>query len=161
MLRRENVLRQSASWLYHQMVRKGMIPYFPVHTFDETEPKKAQLNPDEVVKWCGQFERSHQEMTEALSSLPQLQVEYAQMVGGEGETSPKMVKSVAYEICDFLGVDRKTLSCDLKRVHSHPLRAMLTNWDDIEKAVQDSEYARFLEDEYKWVQKGDKWVKEQ
>ena len=161
MLRRKNVLRQSVSWLYHQMIRKGMIDYFPVHTFDETgQPARVSLNPEQVIKWCRQFEQAHLDMKEALKSLQQLDVEYAEMVGGEGETSPKMHKGVAFQICDFLGVDKKVLSCDLKRVHSHPLHSFLTNWSEIETALCDTEYARFLEDEAGWVQKGNKWVKE-
>lgn len=161
MLRRENVLRQSVSWLYHQMVRKGMIEYFPVHTFDETDaPAMVTLQPDQVLKWCRQFENAHIEMTEQLKSLPQLQVEYAQMVGGEGETSPKMNRGVSFEICDFLGVDKKIMSCDLKRVHQHPLHALIKNWQDVVNVIQDSEYARFLEDETNWKKKGKRWVKE-
>jgi LPS sulfotransferase NodH len=161
MLRRENVLRQSVSWLFHQMVRKAIVPYFPVHSFKEVKiPKQAEIRPEAILKWCRTFEQAHYDMVDALDALDLIEIEYSKMVGGEGETQPKMSRAISYKICGFLGVKKQILGCDLKRVHSHPLKAILKNWNDVEEAVKESPYARFLDDENKWTKKGTKWIKE-
>ncbi len=44
----------------------------------------------------------------------------------------------------------QTLRCRLTRVNAQPLREMLTNWAEIETAVEDAGMGHYLKDEAAW-----------
>jgi len=91
------------------------------------------------------------------AKLNVLTIEYAEMVGGEGNTAPIISLEVARRICMHIGVCEYPLSCELKRVHQHPLKAMIENWQDVELVIANSEFAQYLEHEMAWRNVGGKW----
>jgi len=158
---RDNVLRQATSLIFHRMVRARKVPYFPVHTFEETRPpEKVRIEPGLVIKTCHELTRARFGTYERLmkAGLPVLEVEYSKMVGGEGVTNTFVDLDIARQICKHLGVCEYPLTCDLKRVHSHPLRAMIENWAEVEKVIALSEFVEHLAHEMAWVQRGGKWT---
>jgi len=152
-LTRDNKLRQATSIVFNQIVRKGKAPYYPVHT---TKHKltitPTEVNPKAVVKMMQWLDNRQDRYAKALalSGLEVLHMTYGEMVGGEGPTVARMKRSASEKTCDFLGVRRLVLKCDLKRVHSHPLSAWLSNYKEFSKVISNTKYARFLNDERTW-----------
>lgn len=159
-LRRENVLRQAASLIFHRMVRAHKVPFHPVHTFKEVAPPdKVTIAPGLLLKSCRELVRQSNGADSRMrkAGLSVLTVEYGEMVGGEGEQSIYVELETAREICGHLGICDYPLTCELKRVHAHPLRAMIANWAEVERAIVGSEFVEHIAHEMQWVQRGDKW----
>ena len=152
---RANVLRQAVSFCFHQKVRKGRAEYYPVHAFrQQPPPAPVVISPATILHFCRQSMNANAAVTARLgkADLQVLDLEYAAMVGGEGLSRPCVTKGIAATICDFLGVRQTSLCSDLKRVHQHPLRAMLANWEEVRAAVTASPWAKWLEHEAQWQQ---------
>lgn len=158
-LTRENHLRQGISFAYHQAVRGKQVPYHPVHTFVEVEPPQVELSPEYLLGHCRQIAEQEKRARKRLEkfSFEVLDLSYADLTGGEGTTVRCIEREAASKICEFLGVRVLRMCCDLKRVHGHPLHAWFTNWAKIEKAIEASEFAAFLEDE-KWRLVDGRWA---
>ena len=159
-LTRENKLRQAVSILVNQKIRKGRAEYFPVHTLEETgKPPRYTIQPHVIIDAIGGIIAEDKRAIKRISAaqLDYLPLTYGEMVGGEGVTEPCMHDDAAVKACEFLGVNRLSLCCELKRVHSHPLRAMLANWDAIESALMETPYKRWLADEGRWFFENGKW----
>ena len=159
-LSRRNILRQATSLVFHRMVRRGDVEYYPVHTFKQTKPPKVTILPDVILKACKELDHANRSVAKHLEKvkLNVLPVEYSQMVGGEGMTTPFVTAEVGKKICNHLGVCEYPLSCELKRVHQHPLKAMLENWSDVEAVVAHSEFAECLADEMNWELVRGRWT---
>jgi hypothetical protein len=158
-LYRENVLRQSVSWLFQQRVRHGREKYFPVHSFDVQEPPKVELNPTAVIEWCDKLQRAVDDARKRLANRDVLEIEYSALVGGEGSGTFQAAETESRKMCEFLGVGIQSLVCDLKRVTAFPLRAMLTNWKELRDEVKKSPFAEHLADEIGWRKGGKGWTK--
>lgn len=156
---RENVLRQSVSWLFQQRVRHGKEDYFPVHTFKDQQPPQVELSPESVIVWCKKLEVAALEAHNRIKHLNSLEVEYGRMVDGEGNTNSFVKGKESERITGFLGVESTLMFCDLKRVTAWPLYAMLTNWPEVREAVEQTKYAVHLADEVGWTFQNGRWVR--
>lgn len=156
---RENHLRQGISFAYHWAVRDQVVPYHPVHTFTEVSPSQVELSPEYLLEYCRKIVEQEKQARAKLkgSGLKILDLSYADLVGGEGITVRCVEREAGDKICEFLNVRPLRMCCDLKRVHSHPLRAWFTNWTEIRKAIEASEFAELLEDEGRWRLVDGKW----
>lgn len=160
-LTRENVLRQAASLVFHRMVRAHKAPFHPVHTFNLVEPPQPMtIQPHILLTACRELMRQSNSADSRMrkARLPVLTVKYGEMVGGEGKQSIFVELDVARKICGHIGVCEYPLTCELKRVHQHPLKAMIANWAEVEKAVATSEFARHLGHEMAWVNIKGRWT---
>ena len=72
------------------------------------------------------------------------------MVGREGKTNPELQESTGRLLCKFLELDYLPMHTRLKRIHGHPLSAVLSNWSEIENAVRQTELSVYLEEERNW-----------
>ena len=152
-LTRDNKLRQAISIYYNQKVRKGKLPFYPVHSVKApTGLVPVHIEPQPVIDlmmWLEKWQKKVSQRIE-LAKLNSLHVTYTDMVRGEGRTRPRMVKETSYQLCNFLGVRRLILGCDLKRVHSHSLQDWIQNYDEFVTAIKDTRFAHHLEDEQVW-----------
>jgi len=161
-LTRENILRQGVSVAVNSLVRKGKLTYYPVHTFKERPAPRYDIPPDHIIKQCIRLTRDDRWAAKRFidAQMDYLPVTYEDLVGKDGTTQPCVLDSTMQRICDYLGVYRHALCCDLKRVHGHPLSAMLRNWKEVKRAIAKTEFAHYLLEEENWAQdeKG-RWVK--
>lgn len=150
-LTRENLIRQAVSMLINKQSRAGNIKR-PQHTFEDTRPVQVELAPALVLKAARTLRAQDRRAAKMLKGRIQavMPLTYAQVVGGEGESAEWMPTGTARQVCKFLGVYYHRLHCDLRRVNAQPLRALLSNWRQVEAAVRGSELAACLEDERIW-----------
>jgi len=147
-LRRENVVRQAVSLLINHMARKGLLER-PQHTF--AAPKKAcavEISPELVLKTARGLVEWDQDARKRLDALAVCELTYAEVVGSESKSANRLPTQTGRRISKFLEVRYEALRCDLKRVNPYPLRELLSNWSEVEKAVLGSELAGLLEDEW-------------
>ena len=84
----------------------------------------------------------------AALGCPVLHVTYAEIVGREGKTATKMPQAAADRILEFVDLEPGTsLRPLMQRNHPYPLRDMIANWEELERALRASDYARWLDDE--------------
>jgi len=76
-----------------------------------------------------------------------LELSYAEIVGGEGMVAEAIPKATTRRICEFLEVPGAVMGCRLKPLNPQPLREILVNWPEVEKAIVASKLAWCLEDE--------------
>jgi hypothetical protein len=146
-LRRENVLRQALSVYLASETRQHGSLERPLHTFDEATPFSVTIKPALFMKYCrGLVEQDTRANNHMLKFERVLPLTYADVVGGELEKSAQRLpgKTTA-EIASFLGVDIQGLTCSLRRVNPFPLCEMISNWPEVEAAIQASEFAAMLE----------------
>lgn len=159
-LSRRNRLRQGVSRAYNQHVRRGLIPEYPVHSFKETEPPKpVKIAPRRIITSCRKLVKDESNARKVLKRYkgPILYLTYEGLVGGEGCTRKCITANTQARICHFLGVPSRALCCELRRIHSHPLRAIFSNWPEIETAVKKSPFAKFLKEENAWRRVNGEW----
>ena len=159
-LTRNNKLRQAVSIIINQKIRKGKADYFPVHAMRETgKPPQYTIGPHVIISYIERIIAEDRRAIKRISGaqLDYMPLTYTDMVGNEGTTRPCIQAAATLELCEFLGVAKHVLCCELKRVHSHPLRALLSNWNEVEAAIGDTAYSVWLPDEAAWVLKDGKW----
>lgn len=158
-LTRANKLRQGVSICVNRMIRMKELPYHPVHSFKYHEPPRFTVAPKRILKTCRSVVRGDSVAGKRIirSGLDHLPLTYSELVGGEGNTQRCLAEPAIVKLCSFLGMNTYPLCCDLVRVHAHPLRIMFDNWNEIESAVSDSEFAKWLEDESRWHYEDGQW----
>lgn len=160
-LTRENKLRQGVSVALNRAIRMGAarVVYHPVHTLKDTPPPRQTLDPDYIIKHCETVTAADRQAAKIIMGwgLPYLAIRYHEITGGEGVTNRCIPDPQAAEILRFLGVTQYPLRCELKRVYPLPLRMMFDNWADIEKAIQQTPFKKWLADEEAWIYEGGIW----
>lgn len=149
-LHRENHLRQAVSVILVKLMRKGLLDQ-PVHSMRETVPVRVQIAPEVVLQHVRNIASQDANAAKRLGGLGEhLELTYADVVGGEGNVATQLPTATTKRLCAFLGIPYQTLRCRLTRVNAQPLREMLTNWAEIETAVEDAGMGHYLKDEAAW-----------
>ena len=157
-LYRENVLRVIISAILNTMAVQGQIKH-PNHSFGRVKPFQMEFNVDMVLGECKRYVSNVAAMKEWLRTLgrPLLEITYKDIVGGEGKETVLMPTATADKLCDFLNVPRRILYCELKRVNGYPLSDIVTNWNELKEAIQNSEFAECLKDEAEYIRLKKEW----
>lgn len=147
LLSRENVIRQVIEIKLAKMHKQGKIQQ-PAITMVSSPEVRVRLAPQFVLRRAQGYReatvRTH-ERCQVFENL--LEVTYANIVGGERRDATSIAAPTSMRICTFLGVPPFTMSCRLRAINPRPLRDILLNWDEVQKAVAQSELAYCLEDE--------------
>ena len=147
-LRRENRIRQAVSLLINKAARRGEVKH-PQHAFRKRRAASVTLDPVVVLKAARGLCAVDQRVAGQIAQIEHVyRVTYAQIVGGEGAEARELPEKTTGELCGFLGVRYEALGCDLVRTNAHPLREVLSNWNEMEPAIRNSEFAGTLEDEW-------------
>jgi hypothetical protein len=151
-LTRENLIRQAVSLLLNKQARSDG-PKRPQHSFREVQPVKAALAPALVLQSARNLQAADRRAQKMIAGRMKawLPLTYAQVVGGEAESAEWMPPRTTTRVCEFLGVRRERMRCDLKRVNPYPLRDLLSNWKAVEAAVRGSEFKGCLAEEEFWA----------
>jgi hypothetical protein len=163
-VRRFNVLRQGISYGVQQLIRWRKLPYHPVHSFEERIPDPVAADPSYLLSCVARVAR---EMKRGKQKLAQyggavLRIFFEDMIDGPvvgGASASMMGRATSDKICGFLGVRSLPLTADLRRDYPLPLRAMFSNWPEIEKAILASPFSGYLDLEAAWVRDGRRWVR--
>jgi len=147
LLSRENVIRQIVEIMLAKMNKQGKIQQ-PPHSMGSSLKARMRLAPKVLLRRA----RSYREATvgahercQVFASL--LEITYADLVGGEGIDATSIPPPTSRRLCSFLGVSPLIMSCRLRAINPHPLREILLNWNEVQKAVAQSELAYCLADE--------------
>jgi len=143
---RENVTRQGVSFGYQQLVRQGVLPFHPVHSFEERAPEPAAADPAQIVGFAAKVRREMEAARGRLDGYPGdvLTVTYEEMVGlprldsgqaGQG-TANRMAVDQAHRIEEFLGVRRTVLPVALACDFPVPMSQWFSNWKEIRAALE-------------------------
>jgi len=147
-LHRENVLRQAISEYINRTARRTDRLDRPEHTFEEAGPVRVKIDPALFLKMARGLREQNERVRALLPALRDVyHLTYAQVAGGENVQASSLPWTTAESLCFFLGIQPEVLGCRLKRVNPYPLREMIANWPEVEKAVKGSEFAGMLEDE--------------
>ncbi len=144
-LKRENVLDQAISHEINAGKRLGTVAGHPTHAFTEVDPPPCYLDPDGVFKRCedemGRYYYAESKLSK--SNLPVMGLSYEEITAG-GNAS-QIPEQVGRRICGFLGVDYAPLAYSMRKVHRQPWRNTITNWPDIVRRIQETDYEQYLE----------------
>lgn len=132
-LRRENLLKVHVSTLL--MSRRKQVqakaPVDRVWTF--VDPRKAIAS---MRKAREVFESNDK----AFANHPRLQITYENLIDGQG-----LQEGARRRICDFLGVQQLPMKSPIMKINPESLRDMITNYDELAKAVSRTEFADMLD----------------
>lgn len=147
-LHRGNVLRAGVSSVINTAAVRGDLDH-PTHSFSPVSPVQIHLDvADFVKKTLGHLEKIRA-MRKQLSrlGLPLLMLTYEDLVGYEGNETEEIMPAAAARICQHLGVEEMPLFSYTRRVNPQPLHELVSNWDEVVRAVRETELAEFLRDE--------------
>ena len=143
---RENILAQAVSCVINLHSREHAMGH-PTHVFKSIELAPVALNPADVVAWCKASFNHHCQITRWTNrvKLPTLRISYEEMTGNID--TGQLPDDLCREICKFLHVSDEPLYTRMHKVHSPELSGVVANWPEVVKAVEQSDYARYLEAE--------------
>ena len=147
LLSRENVVRQVAEIMLAELNKRGKIQQ-PRHTMVSSPRVQVRLASDVLLKRARSYARATvvaHERCQVFSRL--LEITYADIVGGERIDAGSIAQPTSGRICSFLGVPPLTMTGRSRAINPYSLREILLNWDEVQKAVAQSELAYCLEDE--------------
>lgn len=145
-LTRRNLLRVVVSQLITGLAVSNRIDHV-AHSYKTPYPVQVELPAERILGHCRRMTEKKLKMEERLRQYRHLDIYYADLVGGEGHVSQEMDPVQGALICDFLDIQRTTMTAQLKRVNAHPLERLLTNWAEVQYAVKHSPFAWCLKDE--------------
>jgi len=145
LLYRKNVVRQAVN------IRLARRHLQPRHSMATAPAVRVRMAPDVVLRSARQrVKATVAARTRGEEFAAVLEVSYGEMVGGEGVVAEAISSLTARRICEFLEVPETMMGCRLKPVNPRPLREVLVNWPEVERAIAASELAWCLEDEKKF-----------
>lgn len=150
-LYRDNLLRQAVSLIQVKLYHKNLIEK-PVHSLQVRKYAKIEIDPCKIldqIEYLAKANRMAKVRIKKFKSA--IALTYAEVVGGENKTANVLPSKTTKKVCEFLGVESRWMSCDLKRINPYPLRDMLKNWDKIEAVIKKSDHAHFLKEETTWT----------
>lgn len=117
-----------------------------VHAFHRQPPASVVIDPDDFLRGCRRSDTKRQAALEWLRRLdrPVLVTTYEAITGGKVEAR-SIPKPEAARLCEFLGVERRTLACSLRRINPERPEDLVTNWAELEAVLRESEYGECLD----------------
>jgi LPS sulfotransferase NodH len=131
---RTNVLDSVVS---HETARARGV--FHIHSGEPVAKVRVQLDADNLATRLDQHELSIANARSTLSRLrfPQLETFYEELTGPRGDAE-------LARILDFLGVERGELVSSLVRANDAPHAELLTNYDEVRRALTGSRFEWML-----------------
>lgn len=97
------------------------------------------LDHETLAERFDRFEKEFATLRQALSNHNVLELTYEEDIQHD--------PSIAFhKVCNFLGVDLKTIKPSLQRTNPYPLAEIITNYEEVSHALQGTRYAWMLKD---------------
>ena len=117
------------------------------HTYERLPLQKFYIDPDKLVSEChrylGTVRRTRKWLGRKMG-VPFLKVGYEGIVGGEGTEASGIPEPTGRRLCEFLGVEYRPLTCDLKRTNPEPLHKLVKNWREVREALLDTPFEKWI-----------------
>jgi LPS sulfotransferase NodH len=134
-LRRQNLLRQVLSNMTAQLTNR----YEDRSGDGEFVRVRPHINPDELLHWMGLRAAAGRDEAAALDGVPHLALSYEQDLQ-DASTWESTMKRVFGHL-DLAPVPVVT---NLRRQNEGELPSLIANYDEVKRAVTETEYARYL-----------------
>lgn len=119
----------------------------PAHSYEPAAAQKVELDAKKVVRECNRYVGNVRTRRKWLGRLgvPLLLLTYDSIVGGEGTEAVGIPQDTSARICEFLDVEHRPLTCDLKRTNPEPLEDLVLNWQEVKAALDQTEHRRWTD----------------
>ncbi len=136
-LRRQNVLKQYVSRLLlsHRRVKK-----WQPHAVEPVPAVSVVVSPPAALDYMRRTRALYDHYEHVFAGHAKLPLVYEDMIEGQS-----LRRSVAREICEFLGISTLVLGSQLIKINPNNLRQMVTNYDELAAVVRTSEFANLLD----------------
>ncbi|HET8690582.1 MAG TPA: sulfotransferase [Steroidobacteraceae bacterium] len=132
-LRRHNLLKVHVSTLLMDK-RKQLQATAP------TETVWIHVDPQKAVAAIRKAQAKFDAYDRQFSRHPLLQISYEKLIGPDGIT-----EDARNRICEFLGIAQLPMTSPLVKLNPDSLRDMVTNYDELERAMRATEFAWMLD----------------
>lgn len=132
-LRRHNLLKVHVSTLL-------MNKRFQLQATAPTEAIWIHVNPEHAIEAMRRARRYYESFDLAFERHPRLQVSYERLFDGK-----YLEPDTCRRVCDFLGVPQFRMESELMKLNPESLRDMVTNYDELARALSATEFADLLE----------------
>jgi LPS sulfotransferase NodH len=135
-LRRENLLRQVLSNMTAQVTNR----YEDRSRENEFVRVRPYVDPDELLHWIGVRAAVGADEAAALDGVPHLPLTYEHDLQDSSTWQPTMERAFAY-----LDLPPVQVATNLRRQNDGELSTLIANYDEVRRAVEPTEYARYLD----------------
>jgi LPS sulfotransferase NodH len=136
-LRRANLLKQHVS---NMLTRRSKELSRPPHATEPVRPAAIRIRP-RVAIWHMRLVRAlHNWYSRRLSRHPRIEVVYETLIEAN-----RLSDEASTLICDLLGLEPEPLGANLVKVNPDSLRDIVTNYDELVRALTGTEFEEFLE----------------
>lgn len=132
-LRRHNLLKVHVSRLLMPLRKRLAATTAPV------EPIWIHVDPAEAIDSMRKARLRYERFETLFERHQRLSVSYEELIDGQS-----LRADTEHRICDFLGVARHPMKSRLIKLNPEALRDMVTNYDELAKAVSRTEFADML-----------------
>lgn len=133
---REDLIKQTISYILNKGVREWCLDFRPQHTFEKPPAWEPINYPPNSFSNAYNLLKSRRERVEQFldeSSLTYLKISYEQMTGNQEASS--LPKELELEICDFLNIPKRNLEITLRKVNKQDPQELFFNWEEIKQAI--------------------------
>ena len=136
-LRRENLLKQHVS---NMLNKRKRIYRRASHTTKPVPVARIRINPRYAIVKMRMSKMLYAWYDRRLSRHPKIEMVYEEMIGGKG-----LSDSATALVCAFLGVPPEPLETDLVKMNPDDLRLIITNYDEVARALVGTEFEQYLD----------------
>jgi LPS sulfotransferase NodH len=135
-LRRHNLLKQYVS---HQLIHVKRDDHWDPHTTEPVKPASIVISADAALRYLRRLRAEYDLHERMFARHARLQLSYEGMIDGNA-----LAAGVARDICDFLGIAHRPMRSSLVKMNPERLDQMITNYDEVARAIGQTEFADLL-----------------
>lgn len=136
-LSRRNLLKVYVSRLL--MPRKRNAIWEP-HTTEPLPPVKTHVDPAHAIAYMRQARARYEHFEGAFSGHRRLAIVYEDLIAGQ-----RLRPEEGRRICTFFGLEAHPMHSPFIKLNPESLEAMVTNYDELARAISRTEFAEMLE----------------
>ncbi len=132
-LRRHNLLKVHVSKLL--MPKRAR-----VQVFEPVAAVQIHVDPAEAIASMRAARALYSRYDEFFARHARLPLAYEELIDGN-----QLQEGTAAKVCDFLGIERQAMSSRIVKLNPESLREIVTNYDELARAIRRTEFANLLE----------------
>lgn len=136
-LRRRNLLKQHVSNMLNRQRKRHSRP---VHSTRSLSPATVDINPRRAIWHMRWIRALHDWYARRLSQHPRVELLYETMIDAS-----RLSDWALGLVCELLDLEPEPLGADLVKVNPDSLCDIVTNYDELVKALSGTEFEEFLE----------------
>ena len=136
-LRRHNMLKQYVS---HLLLARKRVKKWEPHAFQPIPVVTTRVEPGAALDYLRKARAMYEHYDSVFAHHQRLPLVYEKMIDGQ-----VLREDVGRAICDFLGVPPVAMKSRLLKMNPDSLHEMVTNYDELARALKSSEFADLLD----------------